>query len=143
MTSPREFLSPCVHVSIQAAAPPTRRVGRAGYVMHRYAHRFFGGTAPNFAYSADGAELGKLLVAEGLGATLLPDFSVAGDPLERAGLITLRPLADETTRVLLVLQRRRGDAAPRAIRVLSDTLRTQAARLRETVTSSRSSALDL
>ncbi|WP_246235114.1 LysR family transcriptional regulator substrate-binding protein [Streptomyces boluensis] len=96
---------------------------RSGYVMHRYAHRLF--KAPHLAYSTDGAELGKVLVAEGLGVTLLPDFSVAGDPLERAGLITYRPLLDETTRVLVVLQRRRGDA-PRAVRALHASLRARA-----------------
>ncbi|MEV5982891.1 LysR family transcriptional regulator [Streptomyces sp. NPDC052114] len=41
-------------------------VMRAGYVMHRYIHRLHGPT-PSFAYAADGAEMGKLMVAEGLG----------------------------------------------------------------------------
>ncbi|MEB8338065.1 LysR family transcriptional regulator [Streptomyces endophyticus] len=98
---------------------------RTGYVMHRYAHRMFGGASPTFAYSTDGAELGKILVAEGLGVTLLPDFSVAGDPLERAGLITYRPLVDDTTRVLVVLQCRTG-AVPRAVRDLHAALRARA-----------------
>ncbi len=56
---------------------------RTGYVMHRYVHRYLGGRTPSFSYSTDGAEMGKLMVAEGLGATVLPDFSVVGDPLER------------------------------------------------------------
>ncbi|MGW6356814.1 LysR family transcriptional regulator [Streptomyces sp. NPDC055092] len=106
---------------------------RTGYVMHRYAHRLFSGSAPQFAYSTDGAELGKVLVAEGLGVTLLPDFSVAGDPLERAGLITYRPLLDETTRVLVVLQRRTGDV-PRAVRALHASLRAQAGTLGSAIT---------
>ena len=46
------------------------------------------------SYSTDGAEMGKLMVAEGLGVTLLPEFSVLGDPLQRGGFITCRPLAD-------------------------------------------------
>ncbi|MFF8730995.1 LysR family transcriptional regulator [Streptomyces sp. NPDC015171] len=87
---------------------------RAGYVMHRYVHRLLAGRTPVFSYSTDGAEMGKLMVAEGLGATVLPDFSVAGDPLERAGTLTCRPLSDTATRVLLVLQRRRADPVPQA-----------------------------
>jgi len=87
---------------------------RSGYVMHRYVHRLLHGRVPSFSYSTDGAEMGKLMVAEGLGATVLPDFSVIGDPLERQGTITCRPVADDTTRVLLMLQRRRAESVPRA-----------------------------
>ncbi|MCZ0991162.1 LysR family transcriptional regulator [Streptomyces diastatochromogenes] len=94
---------------------------RAGYVMHRYVHRLLAGRTPAFSYSTDGAEMGKLLVAEGLGVTVLPDFSVVGDPLERSGTIVHRPLADEKTRVLLMLQRRRADSVPQAARELHTT----------------------
>jgi DNA-binding transcriptional LysR family regulator len=87
---------------------------RSGYVMHRFVHRLLAGRDPVFSYSTDGAEMGKLMVAEGLGATVLPDFSVIGDPLERLGRITCRPIADDSTRVLLMLQRRRGDAVTQA-----------------------------
>ncbi|MGW3115642.1 LysR family transcriptional regulator [Streptomyces sp. NPDC001107] len=87
---------------------------RSGYVMHRYAHRLLRGRSPDFSFSTDGAEMGKLMVAEGLGATLLPDFSVIGDPLERRGSITYRPISDDSTEVLLMLQRRRAVSAPRA-----------------------------
>lgn len=58
------------------------------------------------------------MVAEGLRATVLPDFSVAGDPLERSGLITHRPSAADTTGVLLMLQRRRAVSVPQAARDL-------------------------
>ncbi|MCI3278343.1 LysR family transcriptional regulator [Streptomyces cylindrosporus] len=87
---------------------------RSGYVMHRYAHRLLRGRTPDFSFSTDGAEMGKLMVAEGLGATLLPEFSVIGDPLERSGAITYRPISDDTTEVLLMLQRRRAESVPRA-----------------------------
>jgi DNA-binding transcriptional LysR family regulator len=87
---------------------------RSGYVMHRYVHRLLEGRGPVFSYSTDGAEMGKLMVAEGLGCTVLPDFSVIGDPLERGGAITYRPLDDATTRVLLMLRRRRAESVPRA-----------------------------
>jgi DNA-binding transcriptional LysR family regulator len=55
-----------------------------------------------------------LLVAEGLGATVLPDFSVIGDPLEQRGVITYRPLTDDDTEVTLVIQRRRTRLTPQA-----------------------------
>ncbi|MEW2168263.1 LysR family transcriptional regulator [Streptomyces sp. NPDC007084] len=104
---------------------------RSGYVMHRYVHRFLDGRVPGFSYSTDGAEMGKLMVAEGLGVSVLPDFSVVGDPLERCGAITCRPLTDRTTRVLLMLRRRRADSVPRAAQDLHEAFVHQAARLSE------------
>jgi DNA-binding transcriptional LysR family regulator len=86
---------------------------RPGYLMHRYIHRLLG-QPPAFPYAADGAEMGKLMVAEGLGLTVLPDYSVHDDPLEQRGLITWRPIADETTQVRLVIQRARSRAPTRA-----------------------------
>ena len=93
-------------------------VMRSGYVMHRYLHRLLRGKLPAFSYSADGAEMGKMMVAEGLGLTVLPDFSVIGDPLEQHGVITWRPLADDRTRVELVIQRARSGSPPLAVRDL-------------------------
>ncbi|MDQ0579110.1 DNA-binding transcriptional LysR family regulator [Streptomyces rishiriensis] len=93
---------------------------RSGYVMHRYVHRLLDGRGPSFAYSTDGAEMGKLMVAEGLGATVLPDFSVVGDPLERLGALTHRPISGDTTRVLLMLHRRRAESVPQAARDLHE-----------------------
>ncbi|MEV8553859.1 LysR family transcriptional regulator [Streptomyces glaucescens] len=90
-------------------------VMRSGYVMHRFVHRLLDGRTPSFSYSTDGAEMGKLMVAEGLGATVLPDFSVVGDPLERRGAITVRPLAGDSTDVLLVLQSRPSGPVARAV----------------------------
>jgi DNA-binding transcriptional LysR family regulator len=66
------------------------------------------------------AEMGKLMVAEGPGATVLPDFSVLGDPLERLGTITYRPLAADTARVLLKLRRRRAEPVSQAARDLHE-----------------------
>jgi len=101
---------------------------RAGYLMHRFAHRIFGPTMPTTCHSTDGAEMGKTLVAEGLGLTLLPDYSVVGDPLERAGLITTRPIAGDQTIVTLVLRQRAsaGPPAPLQVRELSVALLAQA-----------------
>lgn len=103
---------------------------RSGYVMHRYLHRLLHGRHPAFSYSADGAEMGKVLVAEGVGLTVLPDFSVRGDPLERRGAITWRPIADDHTEVSLVIQRARSRSPARPVRdmhrifvELSDALR--------------------
>jgi DNA-binding transcriptional LysR family regulator len=93
-------------------------VMRSGYVMHRYLHRLLQGQPPAFSYSTDGAEMGKLMVAEGLGLTVLPDFSVIGDPLEQHGVITSRPLADDETGVQLVIQRARSGSVPLAARDL-------------------------
>lgn len=90
---------------------------RAGYVMHRYLLKLLDGREPSFSYSTDGAEMGKLMVAEGLGAAVLPDYSVIGDPLERRGAITYREIADDTE-VSLVLQSRRTGSAKVAIRDL-------------------------
>ena len=73
-----------VHAAGQPAGRPRRPsrisdllaepliVMRSGYVMHRYLHRLLHGQAPAFSYSTDGAEMGKLMVAEGLGLTVLP-----------------------------------------------------------------------
>ena len=91
---------------------------RAGYLMHRPLHRLLGAETPSVSYSTDGAEMGKLMVAEGHGATILPDFSVIDDPLERAGEITWRPLRDDATEVWRVLRRPRAGAHPRAARNL-------------------------
>jgi DNA-binding transcriptional LysR family regulator len=93
-------------------------VMRSGYVMHRFIHRLLHDDIPSFSYSTDGAEMGKLMVAEGLGVTVLPDFSVVGDPLETRGVITWRPLADDSTTIQLVIQRLRSGTPPRAARDL-------------------------
>ena len=93
-------------------------VMRSGYLMHRFIHRLLRGQLPVFSYSADGAEMGKLMVAEGLGVTVLPDFSVVGDPLEQRGIITWRPIAGDDTEVDLVIQRLRSLRETRAVRDL-------------------------
>ncbi len=85
---------------------------------HRFTHRLLKGRVPSFSYSADGAEMGKLMVAEGLGVTLLPDYSVVGDPLERSGAITCRPLGHGSTTVVLVVQRNRSASVARTARDL-------------------------
>jgi DNA-binding transcriptional LysR family regulator len=91
---------------------------RSGYLMHRYIHRVLRDHLPVFSYSTDGAEMGKLMVAEGLGITVLPDFSVIGDLLEQRGVITWRPIADDDTAVDLVLHRLRSQWPTRAVRDL-------------------------
>ncbi|MSZ76480.1 MAG: LysR family transcriptional regulator [Actinobacteria bacterium] len=110
---------------------------RAGYLMHRFAHRLFGSDMPATCHSTDGAEMGKVMVAEGLGVTVLPDYSVVGDPMERAGLITCRPIAGDRTVVTLVLRHRRLDHVPSQVRDLMTGLTAQAARQREGLTGTR------
>lgn len=103
-------------------------VMRPGYVMHRYIHRLLGGEGADLCYATDGAEMGKLMVAEGLGATVLPDFSVAGDPLQVDGTLTFRPIAGRQDAVTLVLQRRRARHVPEAVGELEAALVRHAAR---------------
>jgi DNA-binding transcriptional LysR family regulator len=91
---------------------------RSGYVMHRYIHRLLQDPLPSFPYSTDGAEMGKLMVAEGLGVTVLPDFSVIGDPLEQRGIITWRPIEGDRTEIQLVIQRVRSSSRTRAVKDL-------------------------
>jgi DNA-binding transcriptional LysR family regulator len=100
---------------------------RSGYAMHRYINRLLGGEKPSFSYSADGAEMGKLMVAAGLGVTVLPSYSVFGDPLEQRGAITARKLADDNTGVRLVVQRRRSGTPTRATRDLHQLFTREAA----------------
>jgi DNA-binding transcriptional LysR family regulator len=93
-------------------------VMRAGYAMHRYLGRLLGDEQPAFSYSADGAEMGKLMVAAGLGVTVLPSYSVIGDPLHERGAITYRKIANDHTSVRLVVQRRRSGSPTLATRDL-------------------------
>lgn len=87
---------------------------RSGYLMRRYLNRLLEGLGVSYAFSADGAEMGKLMVAEGLGVAVLPDFCVVGDPLERHGEITYREIADDGRDLVLVLQRLDAGAGPTA-----------------------------
>lgn len=104
---------------------------RAGYLMHRFLHRLFGADLPVISYATDGAELGKVMVAEGLGLTVLPDYSVVGDPLEQAGVITHRPIAGDATPLTLVVCSRPGGRAPQAVRALHGALVSHARTYRD------------
>jgi DNA-binding transcriptional LysR family regulator len=81
---------------------------RAGYLMHRLVHRLFDGRLPAVTLSTDGAEMAKVLVAEGVGVTILPDYSVAGDPLVTAGAVVHRRLQEDATAVTLLCLRHAG-----------------------------------
>ncbi len=99
---------------------------RPGFVMHRYAHRLFAGTLPGTTYATDGAEMGKAMVAAGLGISILPDFSITGDPLVRAGVLTTRPILTDQTTVTLLMLRRRAERVPEPVRDLQTALVRQA-----------------
>ena len=101
---------------------------RSGYLMHRFAHRLFGADLPAGWYSTDGAEMAKVMVAEGVGLTVLPDYSVLGDPLERAGLIVVRPLAGDTTVITMTALHRRSTRVPTAVREVLRHLSERAGR---------------
>jgi DNA-binding transcriptional LysR family regulator len=125
----------CMHSDSALAARPTVSpaqlisepliVMRAGYAMHRYLKRLLGGGEPSFSYSADGAEMGKLMVAAGLGITVLPSYSVIGDPLTERPAGRPAPQfrlpharharsAPAVRRAGIDLRRRRGRGAPAA-----------------------------
>ena len=95
---------------------------RPGYVMHRFAHRLFAGSMPATTYSTDGAEMGKAMVAEGLGISILPDYSISADPLVSAGIITTRPIQGAGTTVSLLMLRRNADHVPAQLRDLQAAL---------------------
>jgi DNA-binding transcriptional LysR family regulator len=99
---------------------------RPGFVMHRYAHRLFAGALPGTTYSTDGAEMGKSMVAAGLGISVLPDFSITHDALVRAGVLTTRPIQTDQTTVTLLMLRRRADRVPEPLRDLQAALVRQA-----------------
>ena len=103
---------------------------RAGYVMHRYIQRAFAPEVPPAAHSTDGAEMGKALVAEGLGVTVLPDYSVVGDPLHRARLLAVRPIAGDATFVTLQLRQRKALQQPLLVRELHGVFVARAAEYR-------------
>jgi len=106
---------------------------RAGYAMHRYINNLLGGEKPSFSYSADGAEMGKLMVAAGLGVTVLPSYSVFGDPLEQRGAITARKIVDDDTGVRLVVQRRPSGTPTRSMRDLYELFADEAVAYAATV----------
>lgn len=106
-------------------------VMRSGYLMHRFVRRLFAGELPAHEFTMDGAEMGKLMVAEGLGVTLLPDYSVVGDPMERRGDIITRPLAVPGADVLLYLQHRPTAGLSRSVRALREEIVTRAAQYLE------------
>lgn len=99
---------------------------RPGFVMHRYAHRLFAGALPGTTYAHDGAEMGKAMVAAGLGVAILPDFSIVGDPLVRAGVLTTRPIRTDHTTVTLLVLTRRVERVPGPLRDLQAALARQA-----------------
>jgi DNA-binding transcriptional LysR family regulator len=101
---------------------------RSGYLMHRFTHRLFGGHPPTTAFSTDGAEMGKVMVAEGMGLTVLPDYSLADDPLCTAGLITYRPITGDDTAVTLLMVARNVASAPATLRSMQSILLERAHR---------------
>jgi DNA-binding transcriptional LysR family regulator len=100
---------------------------REGYLMHRLAVRLFGESWPRACASTDGAEMGKAMVADGAGLTVLPRFSVDGDVLQRSGAITYRRIEGVDAPVSLVLRARRAARMPTQLQHLRDILLARAA----------------
>jgi methyl coenzyme M reductase subunit C-like uncharacterized protein (methanogenesis marker protein 7) len=67
---------------------------------------------------------------------LLPDYSVIGDPLERRGVITFRPLAAVGSEVVLVAQHLRARHLPTPVRQMESILRRAAIRQRSSASAS-------
>lgn len=88
---------------------------REGFVMYRLAHRLFGPHKPRTWHTADGAEMGKLMVAQGLGLTILPAYSVYDDPLTKTGLVTTRPLSGRPPAVSMIAVYRPQRRTPPAL----------------------------
>jgi DNA-binding transcriptional LysR family regulator len=101
---------------------------RSGYLMHRFSHRLFAGDPPPTAFSTDGAEMGKVMVAEGVGVSVLPDYSVVDDPLCTAGLITYRPITGVDTAVTLLMVARNVALLPATVRAMQSILLDRARR---------------
>lgn len=108
---------------------------RTGFVMNRYLRRLFDqiDAEPTIVCYADGAEMGKVMVADGTGITLLPDYSIAGDPLHRSGLIDYRPVAAnpsdaESSRIALQARVLRTRYRPTPVRTMLGVLSEVAAR---------------
>jgi DNA-binding transcriptional LysR family regulator len=115
-------------VSVEDLRAEPHVLMRPGFVMHRFAHRLFAGSLPETTYATDGAEMGKAMVAAGLGISILPDFSITGDPLVRAGVLTTRPIlaGQGATTVTLLMLRRRAERVPEPVRDLQTALVRQA-----------------
>jgi len=113
-------------VSIEDLRAEPHVLMRPGFVMHRYAHRLFAGALPATTYATDGAEMGKAMVAAGLGISILPDFSISGDALVRAGVLTTRPILTDHTTVTLLMMRRRTERTSEPLRDLQTALVRQA-----------------
>jgi DNA-binding transcriptional LysR family regulator len=88
--------------------------------------RLFGDSWPRSCASTDGAEMGKAMVADGAGLTVLPRFSVDGDALHRCGVLTYRTIDGVDATVLLVLRARRAVRMPAQLRHLRDILLARA-----------------
>jgi len=101
---------------------------RSGYLMHRVAHRVFGDSPPLKWHTADSADVCRRMVSSGLGVALMPEFTLVDDPLEAAGTLVQRPIADEDTVIRMVMLRRRGVRPTPAAQALFDHLRRHAAK---------------
>jgi DNA-binding transcriptional LysR family regulator len=95
---------------------------RPGHPMHRFAHRLFAGAMPATTYVTNGVELGRAMVAEGLGISILPDYSIIADPLMTAGVITSRPIHGDDALVSLLMLRRDAARVPAQLRELQSAL---------------------
>lgn len=102
---------------------------RTGYLMHRVAQRVFGDSPPLKWHTADSADVCKQMVSSGIGVSLMPDFTLANDPLEVSGALAFRPIVDEDTVIRMVILRRRSARPAASAQALFEHLKDHAARL--------------
>jgi DNA-binding transcriptional LysR family regulator len=102
---------------------------REGYLMHRVIRRIFDDDLPQRWHTVDGADMGKHMVAAGLGVMVLPDFTIDDDPTVRAGLVTVRPIRGPIPTIRLTLLQRRSNRPPAELTMLIEALVIRAGQL--------------
>jgi DNA-binding transcriptional LysR family regulator len=118
-------------VSLDDLVAQPQAVMRPGFTMHRLLRGLLRGAWPATTFAADSAEMAKLMVTEGLGVCAMPDFTIVGDPLERHGVLSWRPLTGVDERMTLAIARPRSRYLSKTATDLHDVLVDQARRYDE------------
>lgn len=109
-------------VTVEALRGESIVIVRPGDLMQRIHHRLFGATLPLMQVSSESAHMGMLLVAEGMGVTVLPSFDLDGHPLAHTGAIVPRPITGDAPHTSLLCVHRAGRPLTPAVRELREQL---------------------
>jgi DNA-binding transcriptional LysR family regulator len=110
---------------------------RAGYLMHRFHPPAVRGTpAADGVLHRRGGD-GKGDGRGGLGVTMLPDYSVADDPLCAAGVLTYRPIVGDQTAVTVLMVARNVTLASPTLRAMQSMLLERARQHRQKAVASQ------